>query len=77
VKRYIAVGGAGPLEIAPGKLLKDSGKIPPEWLPAINEGTELLKLLRADKQLETIMLSPWLMSSKSRNTFVSALPSAI
>jgi putative NADH-flavin reductase len=45
VKRYIAVGGAGSLEVAPGQLLKDSGNIPPEWLPAINEGTELLRLL--------------------------------
>jgi putative NADH-flavin reductase len=34
VKRYIAAGGAGSLEVAPGKLLKDSGKIPPEWLPS-------------------------------------------
>lgn len=58
VKRYIAVGGAGSLEVAPGKLLKDSGQIPPEWLPAINEGTELLKLLRADKQLDWTFFSP-------------------
>jgi putative NADH-flavin reductase len=58
VKRYIAVGGAGSLEVAPGKLLKDSGKIPPEWLPAVNEGTELLKLLRADKQLDWTFFSP-------------------
>jgi putative NADH-flavin reductase len=58
VKRYIAVGGAGSLEVAPGKLLKDSGKIPPEWLPAVNEGAELLKLLRADSQLDWTFFSP-------------------
>jgi putative NADH-flavin reductase len=58
VKRYIAVGGAGSLEVAPGKLLKDCGNIPPEWLPAINEATELLKLLRADKQLDWTFFSP-------------------
>src|SRR5579863_3429085 len=58
VKRYLAVGGAGSLEVAPGKLLKDSGNIPPEWLPAINEATELLKLLRADKQLDWTFFSP-------------------
>lgn len=58
VKRYIAVGGAGSLEVAPGKLLKDSGQIPPEWLPAINEGAELLKLLRADEQLDWTFFSP-------------------
>jgi uncharacterized protein len=58
VKRYIAVGGAGSLEVAPGKLLKDSGKIPPEWMPAVNEGAELFKLLRADKQLDWTFFSP-------------------
>jgi putative NADH-flavin reductase len=58
VKRYLAVGGAGSLEVAPGKLLKDSGAIPPEWLPLINEGTELLKLLRADSQLDWTFFSP-------------------
>jgi uncharacterized protein len=58
VKRYIAVGGAGSLEIAPGKLLKDSGKIPPEWMPAVNEATELLKLLRANETLDWTFFSP-------------------
>ncbi len=58
VKRYIAVGGAGSLEVAPGKLLKDSGNIPAEWLPAINEAVELLKLLRADHQLDWTFFSP-------------------
>jgi uncharacterized protein len=58
VKRYIAVGGAGSLEVAPGKLLKDSDKIPPEWLPAINEGAELLRLLRSDGQLDWTFFSP-------------------
>jgi hypothetical protein len=58
VKRYIAVGGAGSLEVAPGKLLKDSGAIPPEWLPIINEGAALLELLRADTQLDWTFFSP-------------------
>jgi len=58
VKRYIAVGGAGSLEVAPGKLLKDSGNIPAEWLPAINEAVELLRLLRADHDLEWTFFSP-------------------
>jgi len=58
VKRYIAVGGAGSLEVAPGKLLKDSAQIPAEWLPAINEGAELLRLLRSDKQLDWTFFSP-------------------
>src|ERR1700722_16556949 len=58
VKRYIAVGGAGSLEVAPGKLLKDSPDIPAEWLPAINEGAELLRLLRSAKQLDWTFFFP-------------------
>jgi uncharacterized protein len=58
VKRYIAVGGAGSLEIAPGKMLKDSGSIPAEWMPAINEGTALLYLLRANTTLDWTFFSP-------------------
>jgi putative NADH-flavin reductase len=58
VKRYIAVGGAGSLETAPGKLVKDAPGIPPEWMPAINEGAAMLKLLRADTQLDWTFFSP-------------------
>jgi uncharacterized protein len=58
VRRYIAVGGAGSLEVAPGMLLKDSGQIPAEWLPAVNEGAELLRLLRADSQIDWTYFSP-------------------
>lgn len=58
VKRWVAVGGAGSLEIAPGKLLKDSGSIPPEWMPAINEGAALLELLRGNQNLDWTYFSP-------------------
>jgi uncharacterized protein len=58
VKRYIAVGGAGSLEVAPGKLLKDSPDIPPAWLPTIKEGAELLRLLRDDTVLDWTYFSP-------------------
>ena len=44
--------------MAPGKLLKDTGAIPPEWLPPINEGAALLKLLQADRQLDWTFFSP-------------------
>jgi hypothetical protein len=58
VKRYIAVGGAASLEIAPGKLLRDSGSIPPEWMAPVNEAIELLRQLRADTQLDWTFFSP-------------------
>jgi putative NADH-flavin reductase len=58
VKRYIAVGGAGSLKAADGKLVMENPQIPVEWLPPIKEGSELLKLLRADQQLDWTFFSP-------------------
>ena len=58
VKRYVAVGGAGSLETSPGKLLKESPSIPPDWLPAINEGAAMLALLRANEGLDWSYFSP-------------------
>ena len=58
VKRYIAVGGAGSLKTADGTLVMDNPQIPKEWLTPIKEGAELLKLLRADSQLEWTYFSP-------------------
>jgi uncharacterized protein len=58
VKRYIAVGGAGSLKAADGKLVMENPQIPAEWLPPIKEGSELLKLLRADQQLDWTFFSP-------------------
>ena len=58
VKRYIAVGGAGSLKSADGKLVMDNPQIPAEWLPSIKEGAELLKLLRASPELEWTFFSP-------------------
>jgi putative NADH-flavin reductase len=58
VKRYIAVGGAGSLKGADGKLVMDNPKLPAEWLPPIKEGAELLRLLKADQQLDWTFFSP-------------------
>ena len=58
VKRYLAVGGAGSLQTADGKRVMDNPQIPAEWLPSIKEGAELLKLLRADSQLDWTYFSP-------------------
>ena len=58
VKRFVVVGGAGTLKKSDGTLVKDDPHIPPEWLPAINEGGSLLKLLRADQQLDWTFFSP-------------------
>ena len=58
VKRYICVGGAASLEIAPGKTLRDSGQIPAAWLPTIDEGIAMLKLLRKTQGLDWTFFSP-------------------
>lgn len=58
VKRYIAVGGAGSLTGPDGKLVMENPQIPAEWMPSIKEGSALLKLLRADQQLDWTFFSP-------------------
>ena len=58
VKRWIAVGGAGSLEIAPGKLVKDSPGIPPEWMPAINEGSRHAEPAAWEPHLDWTFFSP-------------------
>ncbi len=68
VKRYIAVGGAGSLQAADGKLVMENPQIPAEWLPSIKEGSELLKLLRADSQLDWTFFSPAVMIGPGERT---------
>jgi putative NADH-flavin reductase len=45
--RFVMVGGAGTLEVAPGLTLTDSGKLPPEWLPIAQSHGRAFDLLRA------------------------------
>lgn len=47
VPRFLMVGGAGSLEVAPGLSLTDSGKLPPEWLPIALAHQHALEILRA------------------------------
>ena len=46
VDRFLMVGGAGSLEVAPGLTLLDSGKLPPEWLPIASAHARALEVLR-------------------------------
>ena len=46
VGRFLMVGGAGSLGIAPGLTLLDSGKLPPEWLPIAAAHARALEVLR-------------------------------
>src|SRR5277367_1678572 len=57
VRRYLVVGGAGTLEVAPGVLEMDSPKFPPHVKPEARKGSEFLELLR-QCDLDWTFLSP-------------------
>jgi putative NADH-flavin reductase len=59
VKRLIAVGGAGSLEVAPGKMLMDQPGFPPAYLGEATEGREALEVFRREgNDVEWTFLSP-------------------
>jgi len=58
VPRYMVVGGAGSLQVAPGKLLVDSPEFPDMYRPEARAGGVFLDKLRAEKQLDWTFLSP-------------------
>src|SRR5437764_4241275 len=58
VKRFLFVGGAGSLFIAPGKQLVDSPEFPAEWKPGALAARDYLNILKNDKELEWTFLSP-------------------
>ncbi|HVJ40740.1 MAG TPA: NAD(P)-dependent oxidoreductase [Dongiaceae bacterium] len=58
VKRYLVVGGAGSLKIAPDKDLIDSPHFPPEYKEEAGKGRDFLNLLRGEATLDWTFLSP-------------------
>lgn len=58
VKRYLVVGGAGSLEVAPGKLLVNTPDFPDSYKPEAKKGFEFLETLRKEKDLDWTFLSP-------------------
>jgi uncharacterized protein len=58
VKRYIMVGGAGSLEVAPGKMLKDTLTLPDAVRAILEEASENLKRLRGETELDWTFFSP-------------------
>jgi len=58
VGRYIVVGGAGSLEVAPGVRLFDAPGFPPEYLAEARKGGEFLALLQRETALDWTFLSP-------------------
>jgi uncharacterized protein len=57
-KRYLVVGGAGSLEVAPGKRLVDQPEFPGAYKPEALKGGEFLALLKNEKEIDWTFLSP-------------------
>lgn len=58
VKRYLVMGGAGSLEIGPGKQLVDSPDFPGEFKDGAKAARDYLNVLRKEKDLDWTFLSP-------------------
>ncbi|MCZ7471918.1 NAD(P)-dependent oxidoreductase [Agrobacterium sp. O3.4] len=58
VQRYLVVGGAGSLEIAPGQRVVDLPDFPAAYKAEATKGAEFLDLLKEEKQLDWTFLSP-------------------
>jgi len=58
VGRYLVVGGAGSLEVAPGVRLVTTSNFPPQYRAEASKGAEFLDLLRQEKDLNWTFLSP-------------------
>ncbi len=58
VKRYMVVGGAGSLEVAPGKRLIDQPDFPEAYKPEASKGAVFLDALRSVTDLDWTFLSP-------------------
>ncbi|WP_432240232.1 NAD(P)-dependent oxidoreductase [Herbaspirillum robiniae] len=58
VRRLAVVGGAGSLEIAPGKALVDTPDFPAEYKPEATAGRAFLNDLRGEKDIAWTFLSP-------------------
>ncbi|MGO4128531.1 NAD(P)-dependent oxidoreductase [Inquilinus sp. YAF38] len=58
VRRYLVVGGAGSLEVAPGVQLVDTPEFPALYKEEASKGRDYLTLLRGDTGLDWTFLSP-------------------
>ncbi|MGY4311465.1 NAD(P)-dependent oxidoreductase [Bradyrhizobium sp. JR3.5] len=58
VGRYLVVGGAGSLEVAPGVRLVTTPNFPVQYKAEASKGAEFLDLLRQEKDLNWTFLSP-------------------
>lgn len=58
VGRLLVVGGAGSLEVAPGRALLDTPDFPAAYRPEAEAGRRFLDTLRSERELDWTFLSP-------------------
>jgi uncharacterized protein len=58
VKRYIVIGGAGSLFVAPGVQLVDTPQFPAEWKPGALAARDYLNIIQKEQDLDWTFLSP-------------------
>jgi putative NADH-flavin reductase len=68
VPRLLVVGGAGSLEIAPGKALVDTPEFPAAYKTEALAGRRFLEALRAEKELDWTFLSPSALLEPGKRT---------
>jgi putative NADH-flavin reductase len=68
VPRFLVVGGAGSLEIAPGSALVDTPNFPPAYKPEASAGRDFLNALKAERELNWTFLSPSVFFSPGERT---------
>lgn len=68
VPRLLVVGGAGSLEVAPGKQVIDSPEFPADWKGSAEGARDALHWLRDEPALDWTMLCPSAMISPGERT---------
>jgi len=68
VGRYLVVGGAGSLEVAPGVRLVTTSNFPVAYKAEAEKGGAFLDLLRAEKELNWTFLSPSALFTAGQRT---------
>lgn len=68
VPRFLVVGGAGSLEVAPGSALVDTPAFPPAYKPEASAGRDFLNVLKTERELDWAFLSPSVIFSPGERT---------
>jgi uncharacterized protein len=68
VGRFLVVGGAGSLEVAPGSVLVDTPNFPPAYKAEASAGRDFLNALKPERDLDWTFLSPSVFFSPGERT---------